>query len=62
MKIVVRNKTTCEYLRETNSYTTSPVEAVDFLSLELAAEYCEKHKLKEHEVLRIVNDIAWEEV
>jgi hypothetical protein len=62
MKIVVRNKTTCEYVKETGAYTPDPQEAVDFLSFELAAEYCDKYKLhKDHEVLRIIDEMAWDE-
>jgi hypothetical protein len=51
MRIILRNKTTSEYLKETGIYTPVIDDAVDFLSQELATEFCERHKLKEHEIL-----------
>jgi|GEM_PF-5742610 len=56
MKIIVRNKGTSQYVKETNYYTLSLDEAVDFLSEELAIEFCDKHKLKEHEILRVSDE------
>lgn len=51
MKILVRNKQTSEYVKETGVYTAIPVEAVDFLCPELAVEFCERHRLRDHEIL-----------
>ncbi len=51
MKILIRNKNTSEFIKETGIYTSSLDEAVDFLSQELAVDFYEKHRLKEHEIL-----------
>jgi hypothetical protein len=57
MKVVVRNNQTTEFVKETGVYTNTVDEALDFLSHELASDFCDKHKLNEHEI--IVLDESW---
>lgn len=56
MKILVRNKETFEYVKETGIYTPTQMEAVDFLSQELASDFCERHRLDNHEILTADED------
>jgi hypothetical protein len=53
MKIVVRDKKTAQYVKETGKYTPLVREAVDFLAKELADDFCARRNLAEHEILTV---------